>query len=228
MRVARLAGRLLEAVGLLRLLERAGGRSRTALWVFSWFAIYDFEMMRRVGVPWWTFRAVDLVESHLASRPGASVLEWGSGVSTLWLAERAQTVRSVEHDAGWAHEMEPHLPGHVTLVLAPPAASRTPVVTSQRRGYDGFDFAQYVASGPVAGENYDLVVIDGRAREACLQLAMAALAPGGLVVFDNVDRARYRRVVAALGNQVDVVWTRGATPSLPYPTRTALISVHAE
>ena len=50
---------------------------------------------------------------------------------------------------------------------------------------------------------------------------------------DNVDRARYRTAIAELadrltdrrGSRVEVTWTRGLTPSLPYPTRTALLRV---
>ena len=66
-------------------------------------------------------------------------------------------------------------------------------------------------------------MIDGRAREACLARAVDRLAPGGVIVFDNVDRRRYRDAIDALGDSVEVTTTRGLTPALPYPTRTALL-----
>lgn len=221
-RVVRLVGAVLGRLGILGLLERLGRRSRTALWVRSWFAVYDLDGMLSVGVPWWTFAAVDRVEEFLAERPDARVLEWGSGVSTVWLAGRTGQVVSVEHDAEWAESMKPHLPSNVTLKLVEPVASATPVVGSQKPGFEGLDFADYVAAGSTHGRA-DLVVVDGRAREACLPVALDALAADGLVVLDNVDRRRYRDALAAYDDRVEVEWTRGRTPSLPYPTRTALI-----
>ena len=70
---------------------------------------------------------------------------------------------------------------------------------------------------------FDLVVVDGRARNACFHRAVPRLAPGGVLVFDNVDRQRYRDAIASSPVGVDVEWTRGLTPALPYPTRTALV-----
>ena len=97
----------------------------------------------------------------------------------------------------------------------------------------GLDFTDYVQAADDLAGSFDLVVVDGRAREACLTRAADRLAPDGLVVVDNVDRARYRSAIAELadrltdrrGSRVEVTWTRGLTPSLPYPTRTALLRV---
>ena len=71
--------------------------------------------------------------------------------------------------------------------------------------------------------DFDVIVIDGRAREACLAKAVDRLRPDGLIVFDNVDRQRYVDAIDTLGPRVEVVMTRGLTPALPYPTRTALL-----
>jgi predicted O-methyltransferase YrrM len=98
-------------------------------------------------------------------------------------------------------------------------------VRSAKRGFEGLDFTAYADAIDDVDGDFDLVVIDGRAREACLVRAIDRMADGGLVVFDNVDRARYRAAVEALGTRLRVHWTRGRTPALPYPTRTALISL---
>ncbi|HEY0953010.1 MAG TPA: hypothetical protein VGD85_22645, partial [Nocardioides sp.] len=100
--VLRVARAVLAATGLLRVLDAAARRSRTALWVRSWLAIYDLDDMLALDVPWWTFAAADAVEDFLRARPGARVLEWGSGASTVWLARRAGSVVTVEHDPAWA------------------------------------------------------------------------------------------------------------------------------
>jgi len=222
-RVVRAIRVLLRLTGLLRLLDRLAARSRTVLWVRSWLSVYDVEDLLALDVPWWTFAAADRVEAFLADRPGCRVFEWGSGASTVWLGRRCGTVISVEHDARWAERMLEALPSNARLRLVEPAPGAA--VPSAKPGFAGLDFADYVdAIDDVAGP-LDLIVIDGRAREACLDRAVERLADGGLIVLDNVDRARYRQAIARHGQRVEVQWTRGRTPALPYPTRTALISV---
>ncbi|CAI9419656.1 class I SAM-dependent methyltransferase [Nocardioides sp. T2.26MG-1] len=219
---------LLRATGLLRLLDAAARRSRTALWVRSWLAIYDLDDMLALDVPWWTLASADAVEDFLRTRPAARVLEWGSGASTVWLARRAGAVVTVEHDPAWAARTARALAARdldsVELRVVEPRPGPGGV-RSAKRGFEGLDFTAYADAIDDLDGDFDLVVIDGRAREACLVRAVDRIADGGLVVFDNVDRARYRAAVEALGTRLRVRWTRGRTPALPYPTRTALISL---
>ncbi|MFW6775697.1 class I SAM-dependent methyltransferase [Nocardioides sp. CPCC 205120] len=222
---------VLRVTGLLALLDRWAARSRTGLWVRSWLSIYDLDELVRHDVPWWTFEAADAVDAFLRERPGARALEWGSGASTVWLAARCAEVVSIEHDAAWAVAMERVLPANTELRVVPPQDARTrltrEVVPSRKRGFEDLDFADYVAEVDRVPGQLDLVVVDGRAREACLRRAVDRVAPGGVVVVDNVDRERYRDAIdevrAVLGDSVSVTWTRGRTPTLPYPTRTALL-----
>jgi len=220
--VWRAARRGADRVGLLDRLERSG--SRAAAHLRSMFAIHDVHDMIRLDLAWWTYEAIDEVEALLGARGGqARVFEFGAGASTLWLGRRAGEVHSVEHDAGFAGFLQPliePLP-HVQLRLVQVPRSTAPGVPSQRRGHAGLDFADYVAAiDDVAGE-FDLVVVDGRARVASARRALPRLAPGGLLLLDNANRAEYASVVA--DPSLDVQLTRGATPCLPYPTATALI-----
>jgi predicted O-methyltransferase YrrM len=51
-------------------------------------------------------------------------------------------------------------------------------------------------------QSFDVIVADGRARPACLRVAMPKLKPGGLLVLDNAERpwyARARAMVDAAG-----------------------------
>ena len=218
---------VLRTVGVLGVLDRRASRSRTALWVRSWLAVYDLDDLRRLDTPWWTFAASDQVADFLRQRPHARIFEWGSGASTLWLSARGGTVLSVEHDADWADRVRGLLPDNARLLLREPAAltpvgaGDEPVVASAKRGFDGLDFRRYVDAIDEVDGDLDLVVIDGRAREACLDRAVSRLARGGLIVLDNVERARYREALAR-HPRLRVTWTRGRTPALPYPTRTAI------
>lgn len=216
----------LARVGLLRLLDRWAARSRTGLWVRSWLAVHDLDDLIALDTPWWTFEAADEVAAFLRSRADARVFEWGSGASTVWLGARAASVVSVEHDAAWARHVAGSLPENATLVLREPRSSDAPAVASAKAGFAGLDFAGYVAVLDGVDGDFDLIVVDGRAREACLARAVDRLRPGGLVVVDNVERRRYRDAIARLGDTepLDVRWTRGRTPALPYPTRTALLT----
>lgn len=222
-RAVRAAARPLHRVGVLAALERRSPRSRLSTWAVSLFAIHDVDGLGRLDLPWWTFDSAELVAAHLREHPGARVFEWGSGASTLWLAARAGAVHSVEHHAGWAAQVAPRLPAHVDLRVVEPVAGPSPRVPSAKAGHAGLDFADYVAAIDAVDGSFDLVVIDGRAREACLARAVERLAPDGLIVFDNVDRRRYVDAIGTVADRVVVTMTRGLTPALPYPTRTALL-----
>lgn len=221
--VVRAVASMLRVLGVLSLLDRLAPRSRVAAWLRSLFAIHDVEQLARLDVPWWTFDSADRVTEFLADRPDARVFEWGSGASTLWLAARSGSVHSVEHHAGWAGQLAPRLPANVTLTTVEPTASSRPVVGSAKPGHRGLDFAAYVAAIDDVEGDFDVIVIDGRAREACLARAVDRLRPDGMIVFDNVDRQRYVAAIDVLGPRVQVTMTRGLTPALPYPTRTALL-----
>lgn len=221
--VIRAARVVLRAVGLVRLLDAWARRSRRGVWARSLLAIYDVRELVALDTPWWTFEAAELVAAHLAERPGARVFEWGSGASTAWLSRRAGDVVAVEHDSAWAAAVRPLVGARAEVLTVPPAlAAPGAGVRSAKSGFEGLDFTDYVAAIDRQPGVFDLIVIDGRAREECLRRAMPHLADDGIIVFDNVDRRRYRAAMCAVPG-IEVRWTRGLTPSLPYPTRTALI-----
>lgn len=192
-------------------------------------AIHDVEDLVALDVPWWTYPAIAAVEEHLTSLGGrARVFEYGSGASSVWLGRRAAEVHSVEHHVGFAEVMttvlaEAGLDGTVDLITVPPTTSATPRIPSTRRGEQGRDYADYVRSiDDVPGE-FDLVVVDGRARGACLEQSVRRLAPGGIVLFDDSQRPRYRAAID--GSGLRVVRHRGWVPSLPYPRETAVLGL---
>ena len=200
------------------------------LWSRSLLSIYDLEDLASLDVPWWTLEAVSQVESFLKSRNDAQVFEWGSGASSLWLAKRAASVVSVEHDPSWAEAVETLLPGNGRIVQISAAPRNDPLISlrSRKRGYENLDFTTYATSINDLPGLFDLIVIDGRAREGCLPHALGKLKPDGLVVFDNVERSRYRAAISDYRGRLDIQWTKGVTPCLPYPSQTALIRCKQE
>ncbi len=120
--------------------------------------------------------------------------------------------------------MRAELAGHpnASVRVVEPVPSAHPAVPSRKEGHDGLDFADYVAAIDEVPGSFDLVVIDGRAREACLTAAVGKLAVDGLVVFDNSRRRRYREAITRSG--LDERVFAGLTPTLPYPEQTSLLS----
>jgi hypothetical protein len=129
-------------------------------------------------VPWFTYPAIEFLEPRIA--PTWRVFEWGSGFSTLWWAARVAEVRAVEHDAAWHHELSGRLPANARVELVTATAA--------------YDAAIETAGGP-----FDVVVIDGEARNACAARALHHVKPDGLIVFDNSDRQAFRPGVEQLG-----------------------------
>ncbi len=210
--------------GLLDRLDAS--RARPVRHLRTMLAVHDVEDLARLDLPWWTYRATEQVDAFLAGRRGARVFEFGSGASTVWLARRAAEVHSVEHDLAFAGVVRGLVGDHggVTVHAVPARVvgpGEQPRVRSERRGYAGHDFSEYVATVERVGGVFDLVVVDGRARFESLRQALPHLAADGLVVFDNVNRRRYRPALHLPGLAVRVL--RGATPCLPYPTATALL-----
>jgi len=155
------------------------------------------------------------------------ILEWGSGASTLFFARRVKEVVTIEHDPEWHAQVEAMLAERLITncrcMLVPPE----PVAAlddrggdvgryvSQRAEYHGLQFRRYVhAAEALAEALFDVVVVDGRARTACLDLAPRLLAANGAVVFDNSDRSRYQEALDSFGRRTD--WTirvfRGPVP----------------
>lgn len=209
-------------VGLLETLERRGKESKPALWLRSLFAIYDIEDMIVLDLPWWNLAAIKEVERFLETR-AAHVFEFGSGASTIWLARRAASVVSIEHNPSWYKVVSERLGSYPNsrLKLIEPDAETIPGYVSNKPGWKGSSFNQYVTAIDREPGEYDLIVIDGRARGACLAHAAKRLASDGMILFDNSGRARYKAAIKGAGMRARTF--RGATACLPYPDETTLL-----
>lgn len=217
-------GRGLARTGLARD-EAPPVDRRLRHWAHSLTKVYDSLAMARLDVPWWSYGAIAEVDAWLAARRRPiRVFEYGSGASTIWLSRRADEVHSVEHHRGFGEMMATELGklDNVSLRIVEPVASSAPRVGSAKEGHQGLDFSSYVdAIDDVPGQ-FDLVVVDGRAREACLTKAAARVADDGIIVFDNSRRARYRVAIAGSGLRERIY--RGLTPTLPYPEQTSVLT----
>ncbi len=186
------AGHAADAYGLRR-------------WGASLLAIHDVERMIALDVPWWNVAATQEVEEFLAETEGARVFEYGSGASTVWLSRRAEEVVSVEHDRDWFEVIEP-------------IAARHGHAKVLQRDLDGTAYTGAIAE---IGGLFDLVVIDGRKRTDCLQSALSHLKPGGIVLFDDTGRQRYRAGIEHCGLKARRHF--GLSYCVPYPDSSTIL-----
>ena len=233
------ARRGLDGTALLRGWDaRTARRPRSALaHLRTLLAVHNAEDLVSLDLPWWTYQAIDHVSGFLAGRGySARVFEYGSGASTLWLARRCTSLDAVEHHGEWAGRVRELVAGteglrctptlHVPEVPAVPAGGTARVPSGAPSG-QGLDFAAYVDVVHEVGGTFDLVAVDGRAREASLLASLEHVAPDGLLLLDDAQRGRYRDVVRQAEDQGwHSLRTRGATPCQPVPRETVLLSRH--
>lgn len=218
--------RVFAVLGILGLLEKASS-CRVCRWVRSLFAIYDIDDLIHLDVPWWTYKAIDVVDSYLQKNPGATVYEYGSGASTIWLSKRAASVASIEHDKDWCKLVQGKIKesdnAQVAYVPAEQTISESSPFQSAKDGYLNQSFESYVKSISTKNSKFDIIVIDGRARSACLNVAKDFLSDGGILVFDNSNRKRYQSALKACHDTFDITHYGGLTVALPYPDRTTIL-----
>lgn len=151
-------------------------------------------------------------------------LEYGSGFSTLFFANRVKHMEVIEHHKGWYekivklltenkvdekinyHLIEQNKSDEVQL---PEFVNKSyyPENFNWRKTY--FNYFEHVKS--YKDEYFDFIIVDGRARVECSLNAFAKLKSGGLFVLDNSERKRYEPVFECLKNWEMVNTSNGLT-----------------
>ncbi len=127
-------------------------------------------------LPWLTYPAIDFLDSLDYS--GRTVLEFGSGYSTLWWAERADSVVALEADQRWLDSMASSMPANATVMALP-----TDPADKYHRTVDVDSFlAEHLGE-----RRFDVIVIDGVDRVGTARAALKYLTDDGFVVADNSD-----------------------------------------
>lgn len=120
-------------------------------------------------LPWMTKDANNFLLKNL--RKDMILLEFGSGRSTHFYAERVKKVYSREHHKEWFEK-----------------------VSEQLKEYKNVDYKfynnleNYVNANDIEKETLDVIIIDGRNRVNCLLNSIDKLKQGGVLVLDNAER----------------------------------------
>jgi hypothetical protein len=189
--------RLLAGIGLLR---RDPGGIRFAMPYLR--SLLPGRSALADAVPMMPFRAIAWLRSYL--RPAFAVFEYGSGGSTVFFATRVEKLVSVEHDPTWYARTEERLKSlplrHCTYILQRPDEGRNEDFPSTDERYGAMNFESYVRTiDAYPDREFDLVVVDGRARAACIRQALPKVKPGGFLLLDDSYRDEYSAGMSALG-----------------------------
>lgn len=125
----------------------------------------------RPELPWISYSAIAVLKANLTK--SSRVLEFGSGMSTIWYAKRAGNVYSVEDYKPWFDKVNEII---------------------KRRGLRNIHY-QFANAAPryssfMANDQtgFDLVMVDGSHRSACIDNAARLIRPGGILYLDNSDK----------------------------------------
>lgn len=190
----------------------------------------NFELMLRLGLPWWTYKASLACEEYLESfeNKPAKVLEWGAGSSSQFFLDFNVDLISIESNPLFANYLIKKFPNPENLIVIQEDddSEVKPSFQSGHKDHQGQSFFKYVTKIRDFPDNhFDLISIDGRARVACLREAIPKLRKGGVIVFDNATRSRYRSSLREMfsSGSWEIRKFSGLAPTSPYLTSTWLV-----
>ncbi len=157
-------------------------------------------------LPWYTYPAIDFLKYR--TYEGRDVLEFGGGQSTLWWAQKARQVVTLEGDPEWYEKIKHTMPGNVDLRLVSMRDADTNVAQVR----------EVLAAKPL--RQYDVVIIDGLYRYEMIAVACDVLATHGVIVVDNAAGYGFHEGFKERGfNRVDFY---GNCPGVVLPHCTSL------
>lgn len=163
--------------------------------------VFERVLHRPVNKPWMKYREIRILEELLANLKPHRALEWGVGFGSSHYARLMPPGSewiSIEHDPAWADRIRPDLPENARVYAVPPERGSW----NPSKGDGTYpDFRSYVDMPSRLGE-FDFILVDGRAREACLCRARSMLAEGGVVVLHDANRDFLRKPVDLYPRQV--------------------------
>jgi hypothetical protein len=142
----------------------------------GWFNSFNTKQsIDREGnpIPWCTYPFIKFIGPRL--NKNFNLFEFGAGNSTIWYAERVNTIKAVEHDKKWVEYMSKKMPENASIIY--------------RELSPNGDYSKEVTKD---GNNYDIVIVDGRDRNNCTKNGINCLTGDGVIIFDNSDRPDYK------------------------------------
>lgn len=126
-------------------------------------------------LPWMNYSMIDFLSNRL--KKDMQVFEYGSGYSSLFFADKVESVTAIEYSNEWFEKISNFANQVDNLeILFSPLDENYPL--------------SIVNQNPEK-KNYDVVIIDGRKRVKCARNALPFLKDNGVLILDDSDRTYY-------------------------------------
>ena len=183
----------------------------------------NFRIFRLLNYPCpWIAPAGTKILSKILNK-NQNCLEYGSGISTIFLSKKVKELVSIEHCAYWYNKTEKLLSekqiSNVDFRFVPgneikeiPKKSTKKEQHEIQFGSSYFDYKKYeteVNSFP--NDYFDVAIIDGRSRVQCLKNSLPKVKEGGIIVLDNSERTHYQKIHEPLADFPKINTTTGLT-----------------
>lgn len=122
-------------------------------------------------IPWLTYSFLDFLHGRLTNQ--MTLFEYGSGNSTLYFSKKVKKVDSVEDDLDWLNKINSLLPDNATI---------------HHHSLDSADYERAILKNE---EKYDIILIDGRKRVACIKNSIERVKSDGVIILDDAERSEY-------------------------------------
>jgi hypothetical protein len=152
-------------------------------------------------IPWFTYPAIEYLKQFDFS--GKRVFEYGSGNSSLFWAARSASVIAVESSEEWHRNVSAMAPSNLEVRLH-----------TDRDGY-----VNSIAAG---SDSFDIIVVDGKWRNACVRACEPFLSDAGFIIIDNSDR-HYRACDELRDKGYFQIDFSGCSPINRYASTTSLL-----
>lgn len=159
---------------------------------------------RHPDLPWLTPSANQILTTCLKDTDRGA--EFGSGKSTIWFSKQIASLVSVEHNPVWYEKVRKELEilgqQNVTYLFRP-----------QKPGENPLQSAYVLEAQKLANASLDFALVDGIYRDACVWVLLDKIAPGGLLIIDNINlylpsSSRCPNSIRPNGSPVTPLWER--------------------
>lgn len=124
------------------------------------------------GVPMMSEKEIEIIDDLIEERKPKNCLEWGSGNSTIYFPKKHDCIEiwfSIEHN------------GHYKTYLDQRTKNNTGIFWTT----DEDEYVNY------PDKKYDFILIDGRHRMRCLEVALRRLNKDGFILLHDSGRKEY-------------------------------------
>lgn len=129
-------------------------------------------------IPWFTYSAIDFLRERLTKN--LNVLEFGSGNSTIFFAERVNKVFSVEHNEYYYKEILLNKSKNIEIKIVSGSTSE--------------DYLSQISEA----SKFEIIVVDGLFRNECLINSVNYITENGVIILDDSERVDYEPGISFL------------------------------